>query len=161
MKDHHSEDKGSSSTRQPGKGGWREQTQLCPRIIPMDDGVTRTHSMAASLYFHSHLLPQPAPCPRERHTREPRAGEGKHPPLSAFFPRVAQFPGGIHCAKCAGSSEAPQNTAMATKSGKGPESHEGTASLGWGRIRLILKEKTTALGNFSLPQTSIYEELLK
>lgn len=74
---------------------------------------------------------------------------------------MAQFPGGIHRAKCAGSSEAPQKTAMATKSAKWPKSHEGTASLGWGRIRLILKKKTTALENFSLPQTSIHEELLK
>lgn len=123
------------------------QTQLCPRIIPTD-GVTRTHSVAASLHSHSHLLPQPAPGPRERHGIRGWGGEDSYLSLHFFF-CVAQFPEGIHGVKYAGSSEAQQKTAMATKPAKWPESHKGTARLGWGRIRLILKEKTTALENFS------------
>lgn len=78
-----------------------------------------------------------------------------------FFSSVAQFPEGIRGAKHAGSSEAQQKTAMATKPAKWSESHEGNARLGWGRIRLILKEKSIALKSFSYPQTSIHEKLLK
>lgn len=122
------------------------------------DGVTTVSGCKFASPF-----PPPAPAapgPKERHTRNRGWGD-IHLSLH-FSPVWLSFQREFTMPSVWAALRHNKKTAMATKSAKWPKCHEGTAGLGWGRVKLILKEKkTTALENFSFSQTSVHEELLK